>query len=271
MICFPNAKINLGLQIIDKRKDGFHNLNSIFFPVGWEDALEIIPSDIFEFSQSGIPIQGEAVENFCIKVYTFMKEQFQLPPVKIHLHKNIPIGAGLGGGSADGAFTLKMLNTLFSLGLSTTQMQEIIKPFGSDCAFFIKNTPTLAINKGDEFEKVDITLKGKFLVLIYPDLFISTKEAYSAVSPKKPSADIRSIIKNPISDWKTFLENDFEQHLLIKYPILSDIKNTLYNCGALYASMSGSGSTMYGIFDREIDLSKSFSKAYSLWQGWAKQ
>ncbi len=269
MICFPNAKINLGLQIIGKRADGFHNLASIFYPVAWCDALEMVVADGFEFTQSGIFIQGNAEDNLCVKVYRSLKQKFDLPNVKIHLHKNIPIGAGLGGGSADGAFAMKLLNDLFDLKLSNNQMQDLIKPFGSDCAFFIENRPTLAINKGDEFEHIDFSLKGKYLVLIYPDLFISTKEAYSGVQPQIPSKDLKNIGALPIKNWKGNLTNDFEHHLLVAHPLLLEIKNKLYHLGATYSSMSGSGSTMYGIFESEIDLVAHFPANYRIWQGWA--
>ena len=270
MICFPNAKINLGLQIIGKRTDGFHNLASIFYPVAWCDALEMVVADEFEFSQSGIFIQGNSEDNLCVKVYRSLKQKFDLPNVKMHLHKNISIGAGLGGGSADGAFAMKLLNDLFDLKLSNGEMQELVKPFGSDCAFFIENVPTLAVNKGDEFERIDFSLKGKYLVLIYPELFISTKEAYSGVQPQMPSTDL-NIVAMPIENWKGHLLNDFEKHLLIAHPQLLEIKIKLYELGGIYASMSGSGSTMYGIFENEIDLVSHFPANYRIWQGWAEK
>lgn len=267
MIRFPNAKINLGLQITHKRADGFHNLCSIFYPVGWSDVLEIIPATNFEFSQSGIVVQGDAADNLCVKVYNWMKTEYHLPNVKIHLHKNIPIGAGLGGGSADAAFTMKMLNELFSLCLSSLQMQDAMKLFGSDCAFFIENKPTLAVNKGDEFESISLSLKGKYLVMVYPDLFISTKEAYSGIVPASSDAELQEIASKPIETWKLTMQNDFEKSLFPSYSLLAEIKNTLYAHGATYASMSGSGSTIFGIFEKEINLSKLFPSYYKIWNG----
>lgn len=268
MLQFPNAKINLGLQITEKRADGFHNLCSIFYPVGWSDALEIIPSDSFEYSASGIAVQGNAEDNLCVKVYQWIKSQFDLPPIKIHLHKNIPIGAGLGGGSSDAAFTLKMLNKLFELGLTAESMETFIKPFGSDCAFFIKNKPVLAIGKGDEFEPIILNLKGKYLVMVYPDLFISTKEAYSGIVPKPSSHNLGEITSNSLDKCNQNVVNDFEKHLFASYPILPTIKTQLYEMGAVYASMSGSGSTMYGIFENEVELDNYFPRNFSFWKGY---
>lgn len=267
MIRFPNAKINLGLQVTHKRADGFHNLCSIFYPVGWSDALEIIPSTNFEFTQSGIAVQGDPADNLCVKVYDWMQAEYNLPAVKIHLHKNIPVGAGLGGGSADAAFTMKMLNDLFTLNLCNLQMQEAIKPFGSDCAFFIENKPTLAVNKGDEFEAISVSLKGKYVVMMYPDLFISTKEAYSGVVPVKPNFILQEIDSKPIETWKPDMLNDFEKSLFPTYPLLAEIKNILYAQGAAYASMSGSGSTIFGIFEKETNLAHLFPINYKLWNG----
>ena len=266
MVVFPNAKINIGLNIISKRADGFHSLESIFYPVPWNDILEIIPAEKFEFSMSGIQIQGDPEENLCVKVYRSLQQSLNLPPVCIHLHKLIPVGAGLGGGSADAAFTAKLLNEMFHLGMSDAELMQFIKVFGSDCAFFINNQPAFAMERGDVFEESSITLKGKFLVMVYPDLFISTKEAYGGIKPEKPEHELRLVLKGEIQSWKQEVRNDFETTLFPKYPVLQQIKKLLYDAGAQYASMSGSGSTIFGIFENEVDVRKSFPGNYSIIQ-----
>lgn len=267
MICFPNAKINLGLNITEKRKDGFHNLESIFYPVGWSDALEIIVSDNFEFNLSGISVEGNKEDNLCVKVYKSLQEKYNLAPVKMHLHKNIPVGAGLGGGSSDAAFAVKLLNKIFELNLSSEEMQNIIRPFGSDCAFFIENKPVYAFEKGDQFKQTDLDLKSKYIVMVYPDLHISTKEAYSGIKPQKPAFEIQEVIKSDIGSWRNKLVNDFEKGISEKYPVIEQLKNDLYKAGALYAAMSGSGSTVFGIFEKEIETKNIFPENYKIWQG----
>jgi 4-diphosphocytidyl-2-C-methyl-D-erythritol kinase len=254
MLNFPNAKINIGLNIIEKRADGFHNIESCFYPIPCNDALEVIPSASMSFEAYGIEIPGNGTDNLCIKAYQLLKADFKLPNFEIHLLKNIPIGAGMGGGSADGAFMLKLLNEMNNLGLSNSQLKAYAQKLGSDCAFFIENKPKYCFGKGDEFEEISIDLSGKYLVLINPNIHISTAEAYAGISPKKPSQNIREILKLDISKWKQTLKNDFEESLFPKYPILPQIKQTLYNLGAEYASMTGSGSTLYGIFEKEINL-----------------
>lgn len=267
MICFPNAKINLGLNITEKRSDGFHNLESVFYPVGWTDALEIVISDKFEFNLTGISVEGNKEDNLCVKVYQSLKEKYNLAPVKMHLHKNIPVGAGLGGGSADAAFTAKLLNEIFNLNLSIEEMQNIVRPLGSDCAFFIENKPVYAFEKGDQFKNIELNLIGKYIVMAYPDLHISTKEAYSGIKPQKPTFNILDTIKQDIGSWKEKLVNDFENGIIQKYPIIEQLKNEFYKAGAIYASMSGSGSTVFGIFDMEIETNNMFPKNYKIWQG----
>ncbi len=265
MITFPNAKINIGLQILNKRPDGFHNIASCFYPVGWADILEIIPSDTLVFSSSGIDIPGEASHNLCLKAYYLLKKDFDIPPVAIHLHKIVPIGAGLGGGSADGAFTLKMLNQLFELNLSDDLLENYARQLGSDCAFFIKNEPVYCVEKGDVFEEIDLDLAHKFIVLVNPNIHISTAEAYGGVMPNQPLTSLRTALTD-IENWLKNITNDFEISLLDKYPVIATIKNQLYESGAFYASMTGSGSTVYGIFEQEINLTKTF-EGYSIWQG----
>jgi len=267
MISFPNAKINLGLNIVEKRSDNFHNIETIFYPVPWYDILEITPSQSFDFQSSGILVGGNSTDNLCCKVYNRYKERYQIPNLKIHLHKGIPIGAGLGGGSSDAAFTAKLIQEMFSLPLSSEELEELVKPLGSDCAFFIQNKPIFAKGKGDQFEKISVSLAGKHIVLIYPNLHISTKEAYEGITPKKPEVSVKEIINQDIKDWKDRLTNDFEQSIFPKYPELKKIKEELYKLGAIYASMSGSGSTIFGIFENEMNVKDCFPSDYLIQAG----
>ncbi|OIN60037.1 4-(cytidine 5'-diphospho)-2-C-methyl-D-erythritol kinase [Arsenicibacter rosenii] len=266
MVVFPTSKINIGLQITEKRPDGFHNLLSCFYPVGWGDVLELIPADTFSFSASGIPIDGPPEKNLCVRAYNALSADFKLPPVHLHLHKLVPIGAGLGGGSADAAFVLKMLNERFGLGLSVSQLEDYARPIGSDCAFFIQNRPLYCVEKGDVFKEIAVNLAGYHIVLIYPDLAISTAEAYAGVVPEKPAIPLDILLTQPIQEWRHTVINDFERSLFPRYPVLQQVKNSLYDLGAVYASMSGSGSTIYGIFASEPELNSRFSH-YTVWQG----
>jgi 4-diphosphocytidyl-2-C-methyl-D-erythritol kinase len=266
MLTFPNAKINIGLSITEKRSDGFHNLASCFYPVGWSDVLEILPAEETTFKSTGIIIPGDTENNLCLKAYNLLKADFDIPPVMINLHKVVPIGAGLGGGSADCAFTIKTLNDFFELNLSVTLMEDYARKLGSDCAFFIQNRPQFCVGKGDEFSEINIDLSGKYIVLVNPNIHISTVEAYSGVRPEKPEVDLKKILQSPINQWVNIVKNDFEIHLLPKYPVIANIKNQLYTYGAAYASMTGSGSTVFGIFEEEINLQEQFS-GYSIWQG----
>ncbi|QJW91433.1 4-(cytidine 5'-diphospho)-2-C-methyl-D-erythritol kinase [Spirosoma taeanense] len=266
MISFPNCKINLGLRITSKRPDGFHNLQSCFYPVGWSDVLEVIPADAFAFSSSGLPIPGDPQKNLCVRAYRALKADFDLPPVQMHLHKIVPIGAGLGGGSADAAFALKTLNEQFRLGLGPLQLEEYARPLGSDCAFFVQNRPVYCVEKGDVFEEISVDLSGYYILLVFPDLAISTAEAYAGVRPHQPETDLREHLTAPIGNWAATVHNDFEDSLFPKYPLLQQIKQTFYEEGAVYASMSGSGSAVYGIFNAPPVLPNQFS-GYVVWQG----
>ncbi|MFN8353261.1 MAG: 4-(cytidine 5'-diphospho)-2-C-methyl-D-erythritol kinase [Spirosomataceae bacterium] len=266
MVVFPNAKINIGLQIIEKRPDGYHNLASCFYPVGWSDVLEILPATTTTFQSTGIPIPGNIEGNLCLKAYRNLQQVYDLPPVQIHLHKVVPIGAGLGGGSADGAFTIKALNQLFHLGLSIEQMEAFARPLGSDCAFFIQNQPRYCFEKGDQFESIALSLSGKQIVLVNPNVHISTAEAYSGVKPHLPTVELREALSQPIENWKNLIFNDFEANLLSKYPVITSIKENLYELGAVYVSMTGSGSTVYGIFEKFSNFTEKFSN-YTVWQG----
>ena len=266
MICFPNAKINIGLQIVEKRADGFHNLHSCFYPVGWSDVLEVISAEKFGFSSSGLPIPGAPETNLCVKVYELLKRDFGLPPVQMHLLKIVPIGAGLGGGSADAAFALKILNDFFALNLTPNTLENYARLLGSDCAFFIQNKPQFCHEKGDQFADISLSLKGKFIVMVYPNLHISTAEAYSGVQPQKTDVNLLTALQLPVSEWSHIIRNDFENHLFEKYPVLPQIKAQLYAHGAQYASMTGSGSTIYGIFEEATDL-KNFFAPHVVWKG----
>ena len=266
MVAFPNAKINIGLQIIKKRTDGFHDIASCFVPVGWCDVLEITESETISFVSSGLAIPGNPATNLCVKAYQALKKDFDLPPVRMHLHKVVPIGAGLGGGSADAAFALTLLNTRFDLKLTNEQLENYARPLGSDCAFFVQNKPQFCYNKGGQFEDIALDLQGKHLVLVYPNIHISTAEAYAGVQPKSPETDLRTALQSPMKQWQHTIKNDFEDALFVKYPVLAQTKQTLYQIGATYASMTGSGSTIYGIFDTEPDLQNYFG-SFLVWQG----
>lgn len=267
MISFPNAKINLGLNITSKRPDGFHNIESCFLPIKLKDVLEIIPSDSTTFSFSGLPIPGNSSENLCIKAYNLLKTEFNLPAVHIHLHKIIPMGAGLGGGSSDAAFTLISLNEQFQLQIKEDEMLDYARKLGSDCAFFIKNSPVFASEKGDVFNEVSVDLKGKFIAVIYPCIHVSTVEAYSEVVPQLPEENFQEILTTPIQQWKNKLKNDFEKSVFKKYPEIKSIKDKLYSLDASFASMSGSGSSVFGIFEEEVDILQNFPANYFIWQG----
>lgn len=266
MVAFANAKINIGLQITEKRPDGFHNIASCFYPVGWSDVVEIIPTTEFSFGSSGIDIPGDPAKNLCVKAYELLKADFDLPPVAMHLLKIVPIGAGMGGGSSDAAFVLKLLNDTFKLSLSTADLQNYARRLGSDCAFFIENQPQFCFEKGDQFEDISLSLKGKSILLVYPNLHISTAEAYAGVVPQKTEVDLREALQRPIEEWRHWVKNDFENGLFQKYPVLPQIKDQLYEYGALYASMTGSGSTVFGIFEKVTDLQNIFSP-YTVWNG----
>lgn len=268
MISFPNCKINIGLQITEKRADGFHNLRSCFYPAGWSDALEIIPAETFGFSSSGLPIPGGNTgnPNLCVRAYDLLRADFRLPPVAIHLHKVVPVGAGLGGGSADAAFTLRLLNEQFKLGLTIPDLERYARRLGSDCAFFVQNRVMYGVEKGDQFEEIALDLTGYHLVLIYPNLVISTAEAYAGVRPQTRAVSLRDRLHAPIAEWRQTVHNDFEDHLFPGYPVLGALKTQLYDAGAAYASLSGSGSTVYGIFETPVDLSNQMLP-YSVWQG----
>ena len=265
MICFPSCKINLGLRVTQKRADGFHALETVFYPITLTDALEIIiepntNAAPITCTSSGLAIKGDPTDNLCYKAYFLLKNDYpSIPNIKMHLHKKIPMGAGLGGGSSDGAFTLVTLNQLFNLQLSEQVLLEYALQLGSDCPFFIINTPAFATGRGEILTPTSIDLSGYTIVIVNPGIAISTKLAFSLITPKIPETHLAAVIQQPISTWKDALINDFEQPIFNSFPELARIKETLYENGAVYASMTGTGSTIYGIFPRSIIDSLSFN------------
>lgn len=271
MITFPNAKINLGLNIVEKRADGYHNLETIFYPVQIEDALEVVPlknsSKDFELEVLGIPVAGDDNENLVVKAYKLLKDKYELPPISIYLQKHIPSGAGMGGGSADGAFMLKLLNDQFQLNLSQHEMEDYATKLGADCPFFIANKPTYATGIGNIFSPINISLSEYYILVIKPDVFVSTKDAFALITPSIPSLKITEVVQMPIEQWKKYLINDFEKSVFTQYPSISKIKDLLYDAGAIYASMSGSGSSLYGIFSTPIENAEQLFEGHFVWQG----
>jgi len=249
MIQFPNCKINLGLSILAKRPDGYHELETVFYPIAVSDALEILPADTLTMTQSGIAVPGDPAQNLCLKAYHLLKKDFpQLPPVQMHLHKNIPMGAGLGGGSSDGTAALLILNQQFSLGLNDSELIDYASQLGSDCPFFVYNKACHAKGRGEILTPIELDLSNYQFLLVHPGIHIATKWAFQQLNPHTKSQSIQSIIEKPIAEWKAALINDFEAPVFEAEPTLSNIKDQLYQLGALYASMSGSGSSLFGIF-----------------------
>lgn len=248
MIVFPNAKINIGLNITEKRPDGFHNLETIFLPVGWCDALEFVVAKEVHFSSSGIPISGERESNLVMKAYRLLQNDFSLPPLNIHLHKQIPFGAGLGGGSSDAAFMLSMLNRYFILNLSADQLELYAAQLGSDCPFFIRNSPVFASGRGEIMEPLRLSLNDWFILLVKPPVEVSTAKAFQLVVPEKPVNSLKTMVQLPVHEWKDKLVNQFETSVFQPYPQVGKLKKQLYDLGAAYASMSGSGSCVFGLF-----------------------
>jgi 4-diphosphocytidyl-2-C-methyl-D-erythritol kinase len=264
MIVFPNCKINLGLNILRKRDDGFHDLETVFFPVGLRDVLEILPAQnhVTQFTVSGI-LPGKPEDNLCMKAFNLLKKDYpQLPEIKMHLHKAILSGAGLGGGSADAAFTLQLLDAKFSLAAPEKKMQEYALQLGSDCPFFLTNKPSLGTGRGEELEPVNLSLSGYKILLINPAIHVNTREAFMQIKPAMPAKKIKEIIQQPIETWKAELVNDFEKIIFENYPLLKKIKERLYENGAIYSSMSGSGSTLYGIFKKDATIHYPAEPAY---------
>ncbi len=250
MIQFPNGKINLGLQIMAKRQDKFHDIETVFYPIHLVDALEFIPAQAFQISTSGISMDVHPADNIIVKAYDLVKKDFpQLPLLHIQLLKKIPTGAGLGGGSSDATFMLKMLNEYFKLELTDSNLQQYAIQLGSDCPFFLKNKPCRGSGRGEILEEIKLDLSAYSFVLIKPSVHISTAWAFSQLTISQPLKLPHEIVQQPISTWKEELINDFEIPIFKEFPDLKNIKSELYQLGGIYCSMSGSGSTLYGIFE----------------------
>jgi 4-diphosphocytidyl-2-C-methyl-D-erythritol kinase len=265
MIVFPVSKINLGLNVTGKRTDGFHNISSVFYPVNWTDGLEILEGekkdDPFSLTCSGLPIDGELSENLIYKAWQRISAVKKLPPLKVHLHKHIPMGAGLGGGSSDAAAFINLADTKFSLQLGGDLKREIASELGSDCAFFIEGKAVMAQGRGNEFSPVKIDLGSYYILLVYPAVHSNTREAYTGIKPAEPAENVKELIERySLKEWRGRLVNDFEETVFKKHPVIGEIKEKLYTAGALYASMSGSGSAVFGIFEKkpQVVLPSSF-------------
>lgn len=259
MIVFPNAKINLGLQVLEKRDDGFHSIQSILYPVQWRDILEILPSGdkgIMSMTLSGISIEGSPGSNICYHVYKMLSECYDIPGVRAHLHKNIPVGGGLGGGSSDAIGFLKALDTLFNLNIPGDRLHGFAQSLGSDCPFFLKNKPSMVTGRGEIVTPAEVDLGGYYLAVVVPPVRISTAWAFTQVSPHQSGSSPAETIRKPIAEWQGLLTNDFEKSVFRRYPEIKALKEQLIEKGALYASLSGSGSSLYGLYEQEplLDL-----------------
>lgn len=260
MIVYPNAKINIGLNVVEKRPDGYHNLETVFYPINLQDALDVKELEAsdgapegYVLKVTGTVLDGSPEENLVVRAFKLLKKDFDLPPVGLGLYKHIPTGAGLGGGSSDAAFTIKTLNERFQLGLTEERMEAYCAQLGADCAFFIKNRPMFATDIGNVFHPIALNLQHKHLVLVKPDIFVSTKDAYAKVEVRHPERQLPELLAQPIAQWKDTVKNDFEPSVFAKYPEIAAIKDKLYDLGAVYASMSGSGSSVFGIFDAPVE------------------
>ena len=257
MIFFPHAKINIGLNIVEKRSDGYHELETVMLPIGIYDILEVTPSTEMVFKSSGLAIDVKAESNLCIKAYNAIRDKYDIPNVRIHLRKQIPMGGGLGGGSSDATFVIRALNQLFNLEMSILEMQKIAATIGSDCAFFVEDMPQLATGRGEILEQVNVNFWTYYLKVINPGIHISTKEAFTGVHKSGDKGKLIQSIQLPVEEWRDRIKNDFEVHIFDLYPELEEIKQQLYKEGAVYASMSGSGSTMYAVFKNKPQLTSS--------------
>ncbi|NQX31295.1 4-(cytidine 5'-diphospho)-2-C-methyl-D-erythritol kinase [Pedobacter boryungensis] len=267
MLSLANAKLNLGLFLTEKREDGYHNLETVFYPVKLYDVVELIDANETNCIIKGINIPGNAADNICLKAFVQLQKDFNLPNQQIVLLKNIPVGAGLGGGSADAAFLIKLVNEKFKLNLPVEKMQDYARNLGADCAFFIENKPVYAFAKGDEFEDVTLDLSTYSIVLVKPNVHVSTAEAYQNVKVKQPKVSLKELINLPLNEWKGKIENDFETSVFAKFPQIDEIKTKLYAAGATFALMSGSGSSVFAIFEKPVllaDLEKENQVFYNL-------
>ena len=276
MITFPNSKINIGLNVIEHRPDGYHNIETVFYPVNLQDALEVnllkrpldvnllkldkervtercMETDQYAIHLLGSNIPGNPSDNLVVKAYLRLLKDFDLPPVDIHLFKHIPSGAGLGGGSSDGAHMITLLNRRFGLRMTLSRMEEYASELGADCPFFIRNKPVLATGTGNVMNNINLSLKGWSLIIFKPEIDITTKEAYTGIATQRPVVALHEAIQEPVEKWKNIIVNDFEKGAFAKYPQLKNIKDKMYSAGAVYASMTGSGSAIYGLFRKPLD------------------
>ena len=263
MITFPIAKINLGLNVVEKRPDGYHNLETVFYPVQIYDALEVFemhpdfPSDVdCDLKVTNIHIDGDEQRNLVVRAYKLLKEDFpDLPRVHAHLYKGIPTQAGMGGGSSDCGFMITLLNDMFGLGLTKQQMIDYAARLGADCPFFILNEPCYAEGIGEKLEPISLNLSGWYLAVVRPDIPVPTKETFSLITPLHPEVNCRDIVMQPVETWRDLLTNDFEKSVFTLHTEIGAIKDKLYSLGATYAAMSGSGSSLFGLFREPVDLS----------------
>lgn len=265
MITFPNAKINTGLRILNRRNDGFHSIETIMYPIGLCDALEIVPADDFGFCVTGFDLEGDQENNLCVKAYKLMHQRYGLAPVHMHLHKNIPTGAGLGGGSSDAVFTLKLLRRIFKLKFCGSEFDEMAKLLGSDCNFFVSNQPSLCTGRGELVKPVSFSLKNWHLLLIKPPFSIPTALAYAMVMPSGKALPVDQDFLADPDLWKDWMVNDFEHCLIEKYPVLAEIREKLFSLGASHVSLSGSGSAMFGLFKEKPESTELFRDMF-VWE-----
>ncbi len=270
MITFPIAKINLGLNVVERRADGYHNLETVFYPVPLTDALEIsvmderFPSPYpCDLKVSNINIEGDEQKNLVVKAYNRLAEKYALPPLHIHLHKGIPTQAGMGGGSSDGAYMLRLLNEAFGLGLSDDELMAHALTLGADCPFFILSRPCYAEGVGEKLQPIDLDLSGWHIAIVRPDIPVPTKEAFSLITPQRPAVNCKDIVMQPVETWRDVLTNDFEKSVFALHPEIGVIKDKLYDMGAVYASMSGSGSSVFGLFRESPDLGNTFDGMFT--------
>jgi len=270
MICFPNAKINIGLRVTGKRPDGYHNIESILYPVGLTDILEISEQKKdsgkgISLDTTGIKIDSPPEENLVFRTAELLRKEYSIPPLDIHLHKLIPTGSGLGGGSSDTAFLLRLLNNKFSIRITEEKLHAIASGLGSDCPFFLNRTSAFISGRGENIKRISLNLSQFYLVIVYPGIHIDTGLAYSRITPSKPGLSLQKLIKYPVSLWKENIFNDFEKPVFSKYPNIKKIKEKLYSMGAIYSSLTGSGSAVYGLFDKKIETEGQF-RHYLVWQ-----
>lgn len=268
MITFPIAKINLGLNVVERRPDGYHNLETVFYPVPISDALELtimntkFPSTVdCDIKVTNLEVEGDEQRNLVVRAYQLLKQDFQqMPRIHAHLWKGIPTQAGMGGGSSDSAYTIRLLNEMFTLGLSDEQMIQYAARLGADCAFFILSRPAYAEGIGELLQPISLNLSSYYIGIVRPNIPVSTREAFSLIKPQKPAKCCREVVMQTIETWREELTNDFEQSVFTLHPEIGAIKQQLYDLGAVYAAMSGSGSAVFGLFQNEIDLAAHFPK-----------